>query len=154
MLGPYGETLVVDWGLAKAIGRSQSNGISQERTLRPAARSNLAETVDGTALGTPAYMSPEQASGRLDLLGPATDVYSLGATLYTLLTGKLAIKAGDVAEALRRVQRGDILPPRLANPRTPAALEAVCLKAIALDPGERYAERAEPGRRCGALAGR
>ena len=74
----------------------------------------------GTALGTPAYMSPEQASGRLDMLGPATDVYSLGATLYTLLTGKLPIEENDAPRFSAGSNAGEILPPRLANPRTPA----------------------------------
>src|SRR5260370_42016769 len=92
MLGKYGETLVVDWGLAKATGkhgeRDESNSGCAEPTLRPASASGSAETVAGSAIGTPAHMSPEQAEGRLDLLGPASAVYSLGATRSTLLTGK------------------------------------------------------------------
>src|SRR5262249_11737398 len=86
MLGRYGETLLVDWGLAKALGAhpAQSAG---DVTVEPALVPGLAEGVEtqaGAALGTPAYMSPEQASGWLDLLGPASDIYSLGATLYTV----------------------------------------------------------------------
>jgi tRNA A-37 threonylcarbamoyl transferase component Bud32 len=89
MLGPYGETLVVDWGLAKAVGR---NAAEEDGPVEPALVPVLAEdssaTRTGAALGTPAYMSPEQAAGQLDQLGPAGDVYSLGATLYALLTGR------------------------------------------------------------------
>src|SRR5262249_14384775 len=91
LLGPYGATLVVDWGLAKLVGRTGTDeSPSSELTLRPgptsASASGNNETLPGTAIGTPAYMSPEQAEGRLDRIGPASDVYSLGATLYTILT--------------------------------------------------------------------
>src|SRR5207302_59375 len=91
MLGKYGETLVVDWGVAKAIGRAEAGKrpreTADEPTLRPNSAAGSAKTVAGSALGTPQYMSPEQAAGRLDQLGPASDVYSLGATLYYILTG-------------------------------------------------------------------
>jgi serine/threonine-protein kinase len=86
MLGRYGETLVVDWGLAKPLGCAEPD--VPEGPLQPASGSGSAPTAAGEAVGTPAYMSPEQAAGRLDLLGPASDVYSLGATLYHLLTGR------------------------------------------------------------------
>ena len=82
-------------------------------------------------------MSPEQARGELDRLGPCSDVYSLGATLYCLLTGRPPLE-GDIGEVLRRAQIGDILPPRAVDPAIDPALEAVCLKAMALDPGGRY----------------
>ena len=110
-----------------------------EATLQPASGSGSSETLPGTALGTPAYMSPEQAEGRLEQVGPLSDVYSLGATLYCLLTGKPPIDETDVGAALRRVQRGEFPPPRAANLRVPRALEAICLKAMALRPEERYA---------------
>src|SRR5262249_14675664 len=88
LLGPYGETLVVDWGLAKVVGRDDPTPqATAELTLRPAPHSDSSETVAGTAIGTPAYMSPEQAEGRLEQIGPASDIYSLGATLYCLVTG-------------------------------------------------------------------
>src|SRR6516164_3919777 len=96
------------------------------------------EALPGTALGTPAYMSPEQAEGRLERVGPLSDVYSLGATLYCLLTGKPPIDETDVGEALRRVQRGEFPPPRAVRPGIPPGLEAIGLKAMALKPEERY----------------
>ena len=83
-------------------------------------------------------MSPEQAEGRLDQVGPLSDVYSLGATLYCLLTGKPPIDETDVGEALRRVQRGEFPPPRAVRPSIPPGLEAICLKAMALKPEDRY----------------
>src|SRR6516164_1605071 len=96
------------------------------------------EALPGTALGTPAYMSPEQAEGRLERVGPLSDVYSLGATLYCLLTGKPPIEETDVGEALRRVQRGEFPPPRAVRPGIPRGLEAIGLKAMALKPEARY----------------
>jgi eukaryotic-like serine/threonine-protein kinase len=139
LLGPYGETLVVDWGLAKIVGQDELGGGdgSAERTLRPPSASGTGETQPGSALGTPAYMSPEQAEGRLDLLGVASDVYSLGATLYYLLTGQAPF-AGDAVDVISAVQRGEFRPPRQLDPTIDRALEAVCLKAMAHQPASRY----------------
>jgi Flp pilus assembly protein TadD/tRNA A-37 threonylcarbamoyl transferase component Bud32 len=134
MLGKYGETLVVDWGLAKATGKADVE--VTEGLLVPSADSALTQA--GKALGTPAYMSPEQAAGRLDQLGPASDLYSLGATLYALLTGRSPFAGGAAGEVLSAVQKGEFPPPRKAEPGVPAALEAVCLKAMALRPRDRY----------------
>ncbi len=136
LLGRYGGTLVVDWGLAKPLGRSEDGG--GEATLRPRTGTALTETVAGQVLGTPAYMAPEQAAGRLDDLGPAADVYSLGATLYEILTGKVAFEGKSAATVLEAVRAGRFPPPRAVQPGVPRALEAVCLKAMALRPGDRY----------------
>src|SRR6202034_3740616 len=87
IVGKYGETLVVDWGLAKPMGRVEPGLEGGERTLVPSSASGSADTLPGSALGTPAYMSPEQARGELDRLGPRSEVYSLGATLYCVLLG-------------------------------------------------------------------
>jgi serine/threonine-protein kinase len=138
MLGKYGETLVVDWGLAKPVEKLEGVTESQEGPLRPSSLSGTAPTMVGPAIGTPQYMSPEQAAGRLDRLGPASDVYSLGATLYSLLTGQPPFTDGDVGTVLRKVQAGDFRQPRQVGRDVPPALEAVCLKATALRPGDRY----------------
>ena len=144
IIGKHGETLVVDWGLAKAVGRPDFDPTAAERPLTPSSASGSAETLPGSALGTPAYMSPEQARGDLTALGPHSDVYSLGATLYCLLSGKAPFD-GEIGEVLRRVQAGDFPPPRRIDPTIDRALEAVCLKAMALDPRDRYSS-------CRALA--
>jgi tetratricopeptide (TPR) repeat protein/tRNA A-37 threonylcarbamoyl transferase component Bud32 len=140
MVGRYGETLVVDWGLAKAIGRSPDLDPSgAEATLVPSSASGSDDTLPGSVIGTPAYMSPEQAAGRLDLLGPASDVYSLGATLFALLTGQAPITGKDVAEVIKKVEHGEVPRPRERSPWLDVALEAICLKAMALRPDDRYA---------------
>ncbi len=139
IVGKHGETLVVDWGLAKAKGKTDATDTSEERPLTPSSASGSAETLPGSALGTPAYMSPEQARGDLDQLGPRSDVYSLGATLYCLLTGKPPQEGDDLGAILRKVQRGEFTPPRHIDPSIDKALEAVCLKAMALRPEDRYA---------------
>jgi WD40 repeat protein/serine/threonine protein kinase len=143
MLGKYGETLVVDWGLAKAGVRGSESAVREaapaaESLLRPGSGSGSAETLPGEAMGTLAYMSPEQAAGKLDQLGPASDVYSLGATLYCVLTGRAPFEHSDVAAVLANVKRGDFPRPRQVQPEVPAALEAVCLRAMALRPADRY----------------
>lgn len=138
IVGKHGETLVVDWGLAKAKGRSDLAESMDERPLVPSSASGSAETLPGSALGTPAYMSPEQARGDLEHLGPRSDVYSLGATLYCLLTGRPPFE-GEAGDVLRAVQKGAFPPPRKLDPTLERALEAVCLKAMALRDEDRYA---------------
>src|SRR5262249_50502320 len=92
----------------------------------------------GLALGTPSYMSPEQAAGRIEELGPASDIYGLGATLYCLLTGRAPIAGSDRAAILEGVQKGDFPPARQVNRNVPPGLGAVCEKAMALSPQDRY----------------
>ncbi len=137
ILGKHGETLVVDWGLAKATGKGDES--AGERTMTPIFASGSAETLPGSAMGTPAYMSPEQARGEIDQLGPRSDVYSLGATLYCLLTGKPPFQSEDLHSLLLAVRRGEFPPPRQLDPKIDRTLEAVCLKAMALAPELRYA---------------
>jgi tetratricopeptide (TPR) repeat protein/tRNA A-37 threonylcarbamoyl transferase component Bud32 len=139
MLGRYGETLVVDWGLAKVVGRPEAPAGDGEATLRPSSGSEVAATRKGSVLGTPAFMSPEQAAGKLDQLGPASDIYGLGATLYALLTGRAPVPGQDDGPVLDKVQRGEVVPPRQVKADIPAPLEAICRKAMALRPEDRYA---------------
>lgn len=137
MLGKYGETLVVDWGLAKSVDRPDISLRKGEKALRSTV-SGTAPTQMGSAVGTPQFMSPEQAGGQLNQLGPASDVYSLGATLYCLLTGRAAFMDSDLGLTLRKVERGEFPRPRDVNQEVPPALEAICLKSMALEQRDRY----------------
>ncbi|MFN7291689.1 MAG: protein kinase domain-containing protein [Pirellula sp.] len=136
MLGQYGETLVVDWGLAKIIGSSTSyDGTSQ---ISISSGSNSAPTQVGSAVGTPAYMPPEQAAGQVDRLGPHSDTYSLGATLYHILTGRPPFEGTNALEIIKLVIKGEFRPPRTINSEIPKSLESICVKAMALEPNDRY----------------
>ena len=139
IVGDHGETLLVDWGLAKLLGRVEEGGDSGERSLLTSSAGAGVETQPGTALGTPAYMSPEQARGELERMGPRSDVYSLGATLFCLLTGKPPFENEDIGALLRDVQEGRFPRPRQIDPSLDQALEAVCLKAMAAKAEDRYA---------------
>ncbi len=138
IVGKHGETLVVDWGLAKSVGRAQPDVVQEERTLVPSSGSGSSETLPGSALGTPAFMSPEQAHGDLEWLGPRSDVYSLGATLYALITGRPPFQGDNVGAVLDAVWKGEFERPRKLIPTIPAPLEAICLKAMARSPLDRY----------------
>jgi eukaryotic-like serine/threonine-protein kinase len=153
MIGPFGETLVADWGFAKPIGQLDDPTEEGQGRIRPSSGSGLEPTQAGEALGTPAYMSPEQASGRHDRIGPTTDIYGLGATLYCVLTGKAPFEGAprdggrsgdrstdaDLRSLLDRVKRGLFPRPQTVRPEVPRILEAICLKAMALEPEGRYA---------------
>jgi serine/threonine protein kinase/tetratricopeptide (TPR) repeat protein len=143
VLGNYGEVVVLDWGLAKVIGGTTApDAAGSVPPVDLSAGASREGTLQGQVLGTPAYMAPEQAEGRLDQLGPATDVYGLGAILYEILTGAPPFAGPDVREILRKVVSEDPLPPLKAVPGTPQALDAVCRKALAKEPTARYGSSA------------
>ncbi|MBX7103831.1 MAG: serine/threonine protein kinase [Gemmataceae bacterium] len=129
MLGQYGETQVVDWGLAKRLN---------EPTVASPDVMDTDATLSMGAIGTPAYMSPEQAAGRIEDVGPTSDIYSLGATLYHLLTGRSPNAGHAIVSVLANAERGTVDPPRRSNSSVPKALEAVCQKAMAFRPADRY----------------
>ncbi|MEQ8836350.1 MAG: serine/threonine-protein kinase, partial [Lacipirellulaceae bacterium] len=144
MLGEYGETLVVDWGLAKPISQAKSSNKTteslppQESPLTPRSGSVIEETQQSFAIGTPHYMSPEQARGEHDKLGPAADVYSLGATLYTLLTNRKPVEGETLEEIFEKLQFGKRQTVREWNPWVDPALSAICERAMAIEAADRY----------------
>ncbi|MBI4575477.1 MAG: SUMF1/EgtB/PvdO family nonheme iron enzyme, partial [Planctomycetes bacterium] len=138
MLGDYGEVLVVDWGLAKVVGEPDpmaggSGRVAGGRDL----------TQEGTVLGTPAYMPPEQAEGDLQAIDARSDVYALGAMLYEVLCYRPPFEGATAIHVIRQVRMGELVPPsrRLAPgaEAVPEALEAICLRAMARERRERYA---------------
>jgi len=137
LLGPYGETLVVDWGMAKRVDGLATTPEATGDAGGPGGEESWKETQQGMILGTIPYMSPEQAEG--GTLGTPSDVYGLGATLYHIVTGRPPIAKGDRYTMLTRARSGEFSPARQVNQRVPAALEAICQKAMSRAPGDRYA---------------
>jgi tRNA A-37 threonylcarbamoyl transferase component Bud32 len=124
LLTAEGTPKVTDFGLARRLGGEA--GLTQS----------------GIAVGTPSYMAPEQARGRADGVGPATDIYALGAILYELLTGRPPFRAETAAETVLQVIHSEPVPPRQLNPSVPRDLETVCLKCLHKEPHRRYSSAA------------
>jgi len=146
MIGEFGEVLVMDWGLARVVGdTSEDRDRGGRAELVSLDRIGPARTRDGVAIGTPGYMSPEQVMAAPSRLDPRTDVFALGSTLYELLTLCPAYRGRDARAVLVATIRRSPLPPRDAAPhrRIPEELEAICLKALARDPDDRFPGAAE-----------
>lgn len=168
MVGEFGEVLVMDWGIAKALGEF---GIEEPSgTVNPhsmSSTSSLTATLEGAVMGTPNYMSPEQAMGKVNELDERSDIFSLGGILYAILTLRPPVEGKDVYEVLEKVQaanitapttfgtgtagkskpqvKGDVLEakkitplPHMPGGRVPPALSAVAMKALTLDKTKRY----------------
>ncbi len=121
MVGPFGEALVMDWGVAKILASRQED----QPTPGGSGGSLPAGTAHGTVLGTPAYMAPEQARGEVHRIDERTDVHALGAILYFLLSGSPPVPAAGREEALRQAREGKRRPLREIEPRVPRDLEAI-----------------------------
>jgi serine/threonine protein kinase len=134
MVGPYGETVVLDWGLAKR--REQADAVSPRAS--PELDPDLTQV--GVALGTPSYMSPEQARGDLAVIGERSDIFGLGAMLYELLTGRPPFRGVDNAQVIERVLLGHMTPVRVLCPDAPAELAAIAERALRSNPADRYAD--------------
>jgi len=175
MVGDYGEVLVMDWGLAKALPQAGLGDAEPPADLpgepeaataavdpmREDADAQIMATMDGAVMGTPAYMAPEQALGKIPELDERTDIYALGAILYNILTLSAPITGDNVRELLDKAAAGDMPTPTDFNPqgttaklehdpgkiaplghlpgrRIPQSLAAVAMKALATAPPDRY----------------
>jgi len=136
MVGEYGETVVVDWGLAKRRGEPEPAKDLPSPDLGPEL------TQAGVALGTPSYMSPEQARGDLQAIDERSDVFGLGAMLYELLTGRPPFQGGDNAQVIEAVLSGEFPPVRVVCPEAPPELAAIAEHALRRNPAERYPDAA------------
>jgi PAS domain S-box-containing protein len=139
ILGDFGEVVVLDWGLAKWVDAPDS----PDEAARGYMSDNPDLTLQGQMMGTPASMAPEQAAGRHDEVDHRTDIYGLGALLYEILTGQTPFAGGTTHEVLQRVMEEEPMPPRRHFADIPPGLEAVCLRALAKKPADRYAAATE-----------
>lgn len=139
MIGEFGETVVIDWGLAKVKDKEDIHAQPLNETVRAIwAGDDANKTEYGEIMGTPAYMPPEQAKGELDQIDERSDVYSLGAVLYEILTGKPPFHGTSARNTLVEVIESPLQPVAEISAEVPPDLAAICERALSKDPAERY----------------
>lgn len=137
VLGEFGEVTVIDWGLAKSIGEKEGSVTLHRESDEPH------KTIEGERLGTPGFMSPEQARGEQSLIDERTDVYGLAAVLYEILTSRPPFTGDTANEVMHRVETQPPVRPSALHPSTPEDLEAICLKGLSKKKEDRYASASE-----------
>lgn len=143
VLGDFGEVVVLDWGLAKLVDLPDDDAAAAPVMPNQDGSWEVDLTVQGQTIGTPAYMAPEQAAGRPDLVDQRTDVYGLGAILYEVLTGQPPFSGANTQEVLRKVREEEPPSPHHLCSDAPGELEAICLRALAKPRESRCSSAAE-----------
>jgi WD40 repeat protein len=133
---------VLQTNLHSAVPKITDFGLAKFDSLEPDTEARQYETRTGAILGTPRYMAPEQALGKPQAIGPAADIYALGAILYEVLTGRPPFVAETVLDTLEQIRSDEPLPPRRLRPKLPRDLETICLCCLQKEPGKRYATAA------------
>ena len=148
MVNRYGETVVMDWGMGKAVEDASQLDEASSMLFVPVSGSGtgVEKTQVGSVKGTLGYLSPEQAQAMNTALDHRTDIYGLGATLYRVLTGTVPYSGTNPQETLGRAKLNQFVRPRDHNSRVPRELEAICLKAMATLPSERYQKATDLGK--------
>lgn len=137
ILGDFGEVVILDWGLAKELGRAEVR-VPESSAPHEETSQDVELTLEGEAVGTPAYMAPEQAAGHLHLIDERTDVYGLGAMLYQILTGQSPFSGATTEEVLHKAKTEPPAAPETLWPVVPPTLQAACLRALAKAPAQRF----------------
>jgi serine/threonine protein kinase len=153
MIGSFGEVLVLDWGVAKLLPATSSEA---DTLILPGTSSSVRadkpiDTAHGTVIGTPLYMSPEQSLGEVEQLDERSDIYSLGAVLYFLLTHHAPIERKTAATIEQGAATVSIQRPREMNSKISKAAEAICLQAMARSATDRYPSAVEMSADIGRL---
>ena len=146
MVGRFGETVVLDWGLAKIENDNESSEKSvadDHELLNLGEESRGLKTAYGQIIGTPAYMAPEQARGDLTAIGVRTDIYALGAVLYSILTGRPPFERKSAVDTVKAVLTREPEDIQTTDPSAPSELCTICRKAMAKDASQRYATASE-----------
>ncbi|MEP7051378.1 MAG: serine/threonine-protein kinase [Pseudomonadota bacterium] len=145
MIGEFGETVVLDWGMAK-LAADDGEAVPAPPSSTKIEGSDLSLTLEGSVCGTPLYMSPEQASGRTSEVDRRSDVWALGVVLYTILAGQPPFFGKSLLEIIAKVNAGEYTRLHTHNPRIPAELAAVVQRALQTDRLRRYPSARELAR--------
>ena len=147
MVNRYGETVVMDWGMGKTVEDTSHLNEASSMLFVPISGSEGGgeRTLAGSVKGTLGYLSPEQAQSLNSNLDHRTDIYGIGATLYRILTGTVPYSGTSTQETLGRAKLNQFLAPRQLNAKIPKELEAICLKAMATHPADRYQKATDMG---------
>lgn len=138
LIGTYGETVVLDWGLARVLDASETADEAVPLTQAESPGNNVERTAAGTIMGTPVYMSPEQCRGDVHAIDPRSDVWALGCILYEILTGRPPFRRDSVHAVLQSIMRESVQPVRELEPAAPPALAKIAERCLEKEQTDRF----------------